>query len=310
MPRINLDWCLAFMAMTGLEFIQFSQTVSAYSFAIAGIIALIKQPRFTFDAFVRGWIFWIFVGLCFLSVLWAQDQSWAFRGSLQVALTIGVALAVARMLPPGSFMTALMAALLTATVASILHPEMAYNAGVLGLIGIFGSKNQFGLAEALFFMVCVWTAFDKGRSQQICRLAWVGLLSAAYFTVVSRSIDSSVVAIGAIGCGFVALRLNWFPRGSRVAVLCGAIILMLLCFTMLFLVADNLPGSVLGAFGKDATLTGRTEIWAMGRVAWNANPIIGVGFQSILGIWQSLCRGNLASISARPLRIQFPQHLV
>src|SRR4029077_13056948 len=132
-----------------LEFVQLSQTISAYSFTTAGMIALVKQPRLTFDAFFRGSIFWIFLGLCFLSVLWAEDQAWAFRGSLQVGLTVGVALAVARVLPPTSFMTALMAALLTATVGSILHPEMAYNAGVLGLIGIFGSKNQFGLAEAL-----------------------------------------------------------------------------------------------------------------------------------------------------------------
>ncbi len=265
--------------MTGLEFSQYSQTIGGYTFTIAGVMYFIKQPRFTFDAFVRGGIVWIFVALCFLSVLWAQDQSWAFRGSLQVALTIGIALALARGLPPGSFMTALMAALFTATVASILDPQMAYNAGVLGLIGIFGSKNQFGLAEALFFMVCAWTVFDKDRSQQIRRLAWIGLLSAAYFMVVSRSINSSAVAVGAIGCGFVALRLNWFPRGSRLAVLCGAIILMSLCFTMLFLVADNLSGSFLGAFGKDATLTGRTEIWAQARVAWSENPVIGVGYQ-------------------------------
>ena len=277
-PRINSDWCLAFLAITSLEFVQLSQTISAYSFTTAGMIALVKQPRFTFDALFRGWIFWIFIGLCFLSVLWAEDQAWAFRGSLQVALTVGVALAVARVLSPTSFMTALMAALLTATVASILHPEMAYNAGVLGLIGIFGSKNQFGLAEALLFMVCAWTAFDKTRSQGIRWLARVGLLSAAYFTVAARSINSSAVAVGAIGCGFVAFRLNWFPRGSRFAVLCAAIILVSLCLAMLFLVADNLPGSLLAAFGKDATLTGRTDIWAMARVAWNENPIIGVGF--------------------------------
>ena len=175
----------------------------------------IKQPKLTFDAFFRGGILWAFVALCFLSLLWSPDPSWAFRGSLQVALTFGAALALARGLPPGSFMTALMAALLIATVASILDPRMAMNAGVLGLIGIYGSKNQFGLAEALLFMVCVWTVFDKSRSQQIRRLAWIGLLSASYFMVVSRSVDFSVVAAGAIGCGFLALRLNWFPRGSR-----------------------------------------------------------------------------------------------
>jgi exopolysaccharide production protein ExoQ len=278
-PRINVDWCLAYIAMTGLEFIEYSQTIAAYSFVLTGVIYLIKQPSLTFDAFFRGGILWMYVALCFLSVFWAQDPSWAFRGSLQVALTVGIALGLARGLPPTSFMTALMAALFTATVASILDPQMAYNAGVLGLIGIFGSKNQFGLAEALFFMVCAWIAFDKDRSLWIRRLAWIGLLSASYFIVAARSVDASLVAVGAIGCGIVGLRLNWFPPGSRMAVLCGAVVVVSLCFAMLFLVADNLSGSLLGAVGKDATLTGRTEIWAQARVAWSENPIIGVGYQ-------------------------------
>jgi exopolysaccharide production protein ExoQ len=221
----------------------------------------------------------VYIALCFLSVLWAQDSSWALRGSMQVTLTVGVALALARGLPAGSFMTASMAALLTATMASILDPHMAYNAGQLGSIGIFGSKNQFGQAEGLLFMICAWIAFDKDRSPRIRWLSLIGLLSAAYLMVVARSIDSSAVAVGAVGCGFVGLRLNWFPRGSRLAVLCAAIIFVLLCFVMLFLAADNLTGSFLGAFGKDATLTGRTEIWAHARTAWDQNPVIGVGYQ-------------------------------
>ena len=171
--------------------------------------------------------------LCFLSVFWAQDPSWAFRGSLQVALTVGIALALARGLPPTSFMTAVMAALLTATVASVLDPQMAYNAGVLGLIGIFGSKNQFGLAEALFFMVSAWTAFDKNRSQWIRRLAWIGLLSASYFMVAARSLDASACGSGrhrVRGCGapveLVSPRFarRGFVRGDcrRLTMFCNA----------------------------------------------------------------------------------------
>lgn len=278
-PRINIDWCLAFIAMTGLEFSQYSQTVATYAFAIAVMLYFLRQPAISLNAFYRGGIQWVFVALCLLSVLWSQDQAWALRGALQVALTVGAALVLARGLPPRSFMTALMCALLTATVASILDPQMAMNAGVLGLIGIFGSKNQFGLAEALLFMVCVWIVYDKERSRLTRSLAWIGLLSALYFMVLARSVDSSVVGVGAIGCGFMAFRLNWFPRGSRAAVLCGTIVLVVVCFVILFLVADDLSGSILGAFGKDATLTGRTEIWARAREAWDQNPILGVGFQ-------------------------------
>ena len=249
-PRINTNWCLAFIAMTGLEFVQYSQTISAYTFMIAVIMFCFRNGKVALDAFLRGGILWVFISLSFASLLWSQDPSWAFRGVLQVALTIGAALILAGGLPPASFMTALMAALLTATLASILDPRMAVNAGVLGLIGIYGSKNQFGLSEALFFIVCLWTAFDKDRSRAIRNLARIGMLSAVYLMFASHSADSSVVGVGAIGCGFVALRLNWFPRGSRVAVLCGAIIFVSICFLMIFLVADNLSGSGTWSIGE------------------------------------------------------------
>ena len=208
--HINIVWCLAYIALTGLVFNVYLQTIGVYTFTIAGVMYLIKQPRLTFDALFRGGVLWVYIALCFLSVLWAQDSSWALRGSMQVTLTVGVALALARGLPAGSFMTASMAALLTATMASILDPHMAYNAGQLGSIGIFGSKNQFGQAEGLLFMICAWIAFDKDRSPRIRWLSLIGLLSAAYLMVVARSIDSSAVAVGAVGCGFVGLRLNMF----------------------------------------------------------------------------------------------------
>ena len=37
---------------------------------------------------------------------------------------------------------------------------------------------------------------------------------------------------------------------------------------------------LLGAFGKDATLTGRTYLWAEGLAAARENPFLGVGYQA------------------------------
>ena len=38
--------------------------------------------------------------------------------------------------------------------------------------------------------------------------------------------------------------------------------------------------SVLGAFGKDSTLTGRTYLWQQGIEAAGASPVIGIGYQA------------------------------
>ena len=165
---IHIDWCMWFIALTALEFGQYSQTISLYSFAASVLIYFLSRPGIAFLALYQGGVQWTLVVLYLLSALWSPVPDFTFRLALETALSFGAALVLARGLSPRSLMTALMCALLVPTAASILDPRTQLNAGVLAMVGVFGSKNQFGLSQGLLFMVCIWIMRDR-REQ--CRFA-------------------------------------------------------------------------------------------------------------------------------------------
>jgi hypothetical protein len=63
----TLDWCLCFVALAGLEFLQYSQTLAAYTFTAGSALCAIRDPGRTLEAVQRGGLLWLFVALCFIS---------------------------------------------------------------------------------------------------------------------------------------------------------------------------------------------------------------------------------------------------
>ena len=279
---INLDWCLWVAGYTALEFVQYSQTIALYIFTIIVLIYFAKQPVITSIALYQGGIQWIVVALGFLSVLWSSVPDTSLRSALQEVLSFSAALALARGLPPSQSMTALMVVLLAPTAASILDPRMQMNAGAMALVGVFGSKNQFGLSQGLLLMASAWIWRDKERGLLVRALASMTILLALFMLVMARSVDSFAIAVSAIICGFIALKLNRIPPKWRLPIFWGAMIFVLAESAFFFAIADNLFGSILQAFGKDTTLTGRTIIWQTARKVWDENPFLGVGLN---GFW-------------------------
>jgi exopolysaccharide production protein ExoQ len=279
-----LAWCVCCLALTALEFVQFSQTIAAYSFAGASALCAIIEPGRAIDAVLRGALFWIYVAMCLVSVLWSPVSQIALRGALEVALTIGAALIIARTLPPRSFLSALFCALLTATVASLLNPQRAWNAGALAMIGIFGSKNQFGLSQALLVLASAWVVVDARRPLAIRGVALLGATVGLLLLIEARSVDSTAVVIGALGCSYFAFKLSWFPRPWRPIILFAVVFTFSLLFTFVLIFASdlNIFAKGLQFVGKDATLTGRTLLWERATQLIKENPIFGMGYQ---GFW-------------------------
>ncbi len=66
---------------------------------------------------------------------------------------------------------------------------------------------------------------------------------------------------------------------------------------------------VLGAFGKDATLTGRTYLWAEGLRAVGETPVVGVGYQAYWVQGFSEAERLWEEFYIRAQRFPLPQHL-
>jgi exopolysaccharide production protein ExoQ len=281
---VSIDWLLCCVALTALEFLQYSQTLAAYTFTGATMICVVREPARALDAAYRGLVLWLFVALCTVSVLWSPASGTALRSALEIALTVGVSLVIARALSASSFLLAVMCALLIATAATLMNPHMAMNAGALALRGIFGSKNQMGLSQTLLMLVGAWVFLDARRSPMARGVALLGVAVGFSLSIAARSLDSTLVVIVALGCSYFAFRLNWAPPRWRPAILYGAILSMVLLFAFLLIATSNLDlfGQGLAFFGKDSTLTGRTVLWDRAAKMMQENPFLGTGLE---GFW-------------------------
>lgn len=137
--------------------------------------------------------------------------------------------------------------------------------GEYSFVGAFASKNQLGFFSSLgiyFAFACVFILRERGF--------WClfGLLNAGlclYALIASQS-ATSIIAVAATLAVMVVLGVMFlFAQRTRKALLLAALLLGL----GLAVVGLNLGGLdvLLGAFGKDATLTGRTYLWAEGFAA-------------------------------------------
>jgi exopolysaccharide production protein ExoQ len=197
-----------------------------------------------------------------------------------VALSTAAAFVIARALAPRRFMLVVMGALIVAAVASLLHRRAQMNAGVLTLVGIFGSKNQLGLSQAILLMVAGWMFLDRQWRRPMRLIAGFGAAVAFVLLVAARSLDATVVAIGALATSYCAYKLHWFPRRWRPLILCGIMLLVIVLFAVLLLFSGDLLGDSLQLLGKDSTLTGRTYLWERARDMMRQNPYLGVGLQA------------------------------
>lgn len=158
--------------------------------------------------------------------------------------------------------------------------------------GITTTKNGLGMICLVYGMGCLWcflTAYggEKGRERTRHMIAH-GIVLAAAAWLLWRCNSMTSIACLVLGGGLMAMTSQ--TRIGRKPAIVHLTVLVIVClsFTALFLGGG---GAVLETMGRDATLTGRTDIWSI-VLSVAANPLVGAGFESFwLGdrlekVWQ------------------------
>jgi exopolysaccharide production protein ExoQ len=280
---LDLSWWVWFVAIAALFFLDSMQRLAATVFMVASMAYALARPGLAIKATLSYWIPWTYVMFAALSVLWSQYPVWTLRASIQFAFTTGVFLVMARALPPTSLLSVYLAAILLADAASLANPRTAWNTGGLALIGIFGSKNSFGLTQALLIQVGVWVLLDHRQRRLMRALALIGVVGGSFLIVAALSVGAVVALFGALACSFLAFNLQHFPRRSRVIILyAGGLLIAILCsFGIVF--SDELFQEALQLSGKSTSLSDRTPLWDVASKMMQDHPIGGVGYQAF---WQ------------------------
>ena len=257
---------------------------------IAGLF-LLYQRRHTLMRVLRANTpLLFFVLYCAVSVSWSEYPEVAFKrwikllGDITMVLLVISAPDRAR-----TFKRIVITCAFVLVPVSILldkyYPELSryYDryTGVPFISGVGTDKNMLGMTCLIYGLAVLWQLLvawreKKGRPRTRRLIAYgIVLLMVVYLF---RSADSMTSLSCFVMGGFLLVVVSlfrWARRPAMVHLLVACIVGA--TFAVLFLHVDE--GSALQSLGRNATLTGRTQIWA-GVLKFAGNPWIGTGFES------------------------------
>lgn len=264
--------------------------VFAYSFRLGQVSILLYYAvwlplvlvdyRFTLGRLAASPQIFAFALLACLSYVWSDAPDVTARAGLQYLSHVVCAVIAARVIDTRTLCIGAMAGITVVLAYSLLDGASVYDAldGTYSFVGAFGSKNQLGFYASLGILFSVFFGLFLTKSR-IARLLALGLaaLSAALLAM-SQSATSMLATPAAVAMIVAIAGLEAFsPTHRKVFFLAGTAFGLAALLAALNLGAVDM---VLGAFGKDSTLTGRTYLWQQGTDASAHAPWLGVGYQA------------------------------
>lgn len=268
----------AFVAVFGLAFIIPLGSKGALLFLMGGMAMAALRPGETLAALRREWLLVLLALWCVMSFAWSDYPSITLRHGIQLVLTVGIAVAIAYRLAPLAFVKVLFVASSLAGLASLASGRS--RADGMGYLGIYASKNALANASALLIIVALALLLDR-RLPARWRLPALGsLLLGTMLLVMGKSSGALVSTLGVVLVfGAIVLLQRLAPHGRLVMVTMTVVLAAALGVILSFFAAE-LSQIFLDLTGKDVTLTGRTDLWAVAFQEIAAQPVLGVGFQA------------------------------
>lgn len=256
---------------------------------VSGLMVLISRGKKVRVLLLKNGPIVLFFAYCALSILWSDFPGVAFKrwnkgvGDLVMVLIVltdsDPIAATKRFLARTGFL------LLPISVLFIkYYPELGrgYNAFTWTrfFVGVTESKNSLGMICMLSGLGATWRLLREFHGEGGTRrtgplVAQCTLLAMALWLMwIANSVTSLSCFLVAGGLMVLTSRPALVRRRAVVHILVA--VTLAISFSALFL---NSGAGLLEDMGRDATLTGRTEIWS-DVLSMNTNPLLGTGFES------------------------------
>ncbi len=167
-------------------------------------------------------------------------------------------------------------------VVSKYYPDIgrySFRSGDTSYTGLTQHKNTLGEAVLIFSLFLVWDLMEiptelAGRDLRLAKwLRYLVLAIGIWLMVMSDSATAQICLLLGSFLFFAFRKLAKMARGRR-------LFRIALAATLLLALADKMlgiSGAVAEMFGRNMTLTGRTEIWDV-TLSHQEHPIIGFGY--------------------------------
>lgn len=239
----------------------------------------------------------VFVSWALLSPAWSVSPTVSLRRAIALGGTVVIGLYLAQRLRPVEIFEAVRRATLVVAVASLL----LYAAGDPRVIddvhqtlrGVVATKNTLGRVMAIGLIATATVALLEPRRWRRCAVSAAPLVAA-----LSLTDSAGGVVLAVAGVLVVAVAALWlFDHGKSALpmMVFGALAFLALVGTAVGFSIE----SILALTGRDATLTGRTDIWAQSLLAARERPWFGSGYGAFWALGSSDGSPEAARISGR-----------
>lgn len=245
----------------------------------AALLVIGLTFRDTVRAIIRQPALLLILSIAGLSILWSVAPEQTGRRAIAILFTTlgGVVLGARYRWSQMTEILAICFAVLA--VLSLLTGALVPSIGRMATIfpgawrGLWPEKNAMGGYMTIGFVVFAAAAAMEPRR----RMLWSGFAVLAVALVLLSTSKTSLVSLmlGASAFGFVALA----RRGPIMGVISsfGAVVAIFSVLAFIFFAADV----AFAVLGKDATLTGRTNIWAGVLYEIHKRPLLGYGYGAV-----------------------------
>lgn len=246
-----------------------------YPLALYFFFAFLRDFHRHFDRLVRSLILWLFPTWWLLSVAWGAEPLLILKSGAQLFLTFIICYCAVLRLSARQIMLSVLIAAGWFGILSIVESP----SGGIAARGVFSSKNSLGTAMVILWIAAICVALDNGF-RPLARLgAAVLALLAVRLIIMSDSATAVLLALASVLI-VITVRARSLLNGMALVAILGLGVgaAALLGFWIALAVPEIDPvGYVLGRFGKDTTLTGRTVLWQYAIEEIRRHPWLGIG---------------------------------
>ena len=275
--RLNAAHVLVTVAFIALTFDPILGTPSAAMFLLCGLALFLTDAMGSLKTLVRWWPMLILPTYCVLSTFWSQFPSTTSRYSIQLFITLALAVIIAQRVAPRSMLRIMFGIGVLSMVASLV---LARGQSGAAWQGFFGSKNAFSAAVSVFALTSMGVLLDSASPRLLRIAGLLGVMAAGPLLVKAES-AGALITIGPCLMAMLTVKLLRVltPRQKVFLAITGGLAALVLAIAALTF-GDAILAAVLETSGKDVTLTGRTDLWAVGRTFIADHPFWGVGYRA------------------------------
>ncbi len=231
---------------------------------------------YTIRAFTSSYrsarLLYVLIALALVSTFWSSNLFVTLRNSVELGGTVLIGFYLATRFEPRDFLRLLCLALFTLTVVSIGFQAVDGDGLSVAWSGVFSEKNHFGGTMVIGAITFLIASIDA--SARLRQFFVVGFVFSVFCVVKSTSVTSLFIL--SLSIALLVLVMTWRrfrlpPFPLLVAI--GFVV----CVAWIGSSFLDVP-SIIASLGKNATLTGRTDIWP---ILWSAiwqKPLLGYGF--------------------------------